>query len=42
MRYADSLLEDKDERTIDLPALEAELRTVNGIGEKRLDISMAS
>lgn len=35
MRYADSLLEDKDGRTIDLSALEAELRTVKGIGEKR-------
>lgn len=41
MRYADTLLEDKDECTIDLPTLEAELRTVKGIGEKRLDIIMS-
>lgn len=41
MRYADSLLEDKDEKTIDLPALENELRKVKGIGEKRLDEIMA-
>ena len=37
MRYAEGLLEDKDERTIDLPALESELRKIKGIGEKRLD-----
>lgn len=37
IRYADSLLEDKDERTIDLPVLEAELKNVKGIGEKRLE-----
>lgn len=41
MRYVDSLLEDKDGRTIDLYVLEAELRTVKGIGEKRLDIIMS-
>lgn len=41
IRYADSLLEDKDERTIDLPVLEAELKNVKGIGEKRLEEIMA-
>ena len=37
MRYAEGLLEDKDEKTIDLSALENELRKVKGIGEKRLE-----
>ena len=41
MRYAEDLLEDKDEKTIDLPALENEPRKIKGIGEKRLDVIMA-
>lgn len=35
MRYADNLT--KDTPTIDLQELEAELKTVKGIGEKRLE-----
>lgn len=37
MRYADGLLADEDNKTIDLPALENELRQIKGIGEKRLE-----
>jgi ERCC4-type nuclease len=37
MRYADGLLADDDNKTIDLPALENELRQIKGIGEKRLE-----
>ena len=37
MRYADGLLTDEDNKTIDLPALENELRQIKGIGEKRLE-----
>ncbi|MCM1269790.1 MAG: hypothetical protein NC247_04065 [Ruminococcus flavefaciens] len=35
MRYADNLT--KDTPTVDLRELEAELKTVKGIGEKRLE-----
>ena len=37
MRYADGLLADEDNKTIDLPALEDDLRQVKGIGAKRLE-----
>lgn len=37
MRYADGLLEDSNTKTIDLPALQEELSTVKGIGEKRIE-----
>ncbi|WP_303803712.1 hypothetical protein [Ruminococcus flavefaciens] len=37
MRYADGLLADEDNKTIDLPAIENELRHIKGIGEKRLE-----
>ncbi|MBR6982003.1 MAG: hypothetical protein IKH75_00490 [Ruminococcus sp.] len=37
MRYADGLLADDDDKTIDLPALEDDLRQVKGIGAKRLE-----
>ncbi len=37
MRYADGLMADEDNKTIDLPALENELRQIKGIGEKRLE-----
>jgi len=37
MRYADGLLADEDNKTIDLPALEDDLRQVKGIGTKRLE-----
>lgn len=37
IRYADGLLADEDNKTIDLPALENELRQIKGIGEKRLE-----
>lgn len=39
MRYADNLT--KDTPTVDLRDLEAELKTVKGIGEKRLKEIMA-
>ncbi|WP_297958880.1 hypothetical protein [uncultured Ruminococcus sp.] len=37
IRYADGLLADEDNKTIDLPALEDDLRQVKGIGAKRLE-----
>lgn len=37
IRYADGLLADEDNKTIDLSALENELRQVKGIGAKRLE-----
>lgn len=40
LRYADGLT--KNERVIDLRELENDLKTIKGIGEKRVDISMAS
>lgn len=40
LRYVDGLT--KNEHVIDLRELENDLKTVKGIGEKRLDISMSS
>lgn len=39
MRYADGLMD--KEHTVDLRELEADIRTVKGIGEKRLEENMA-
>ena len=39
MRYADGLMD--KEHTVDLRELEADIRTVKGIGEKRLEEIMA-
>lgn len=37
MQYADGLLSDEADKTIDLPAMENELRQIKGIGEKRIE-----
>lgn len=39
MRYADGLMD--KEHTVDLRELEADIRTIKGIGEKRLEEIMA-
>lgn len=41
IRYANNLLEEIDEKEIDLSALRSEIGQIKGIGEKRLDEIMA-